>query len=218
MRPVQLPTTPRMQPLIPVHRSTLPHLMPIGRQPAVHPVTIRAVQLRLRQHSVKPQEGRLTAVPNLKIGLPAPLLLLYHRRPHPHIQPLATPPGLPISTHLSKSNHRRRLGADRTGGTLCSSRRIRFNPLADRRDTDAKDPSNSAQRTALLILRQGAFLVGGARSLIGGIGDGAASAVAAVIYLAAFGRCRLWASSWSRIRGRGHRGDRRGGGPFPLPC
>ena len=37
MQPVQLPTTPRMQPLVPVHRSALAHLMMIRRQPAVHP-------------------------------------------------------------------------------------------------------------------------------------------------------------------------------------
>ena len=36
MQPVQLPATPRMQPLVPVHRATLPHLMTIRSQPAVH--------------------------------------------------------------------------------------------------------------------------------------------------------------------------------------
>ena len=59
---------------------------------------------------VKLQKSCLAAVANLKIGPPAAVPILYHRRPHPHILPLATPPSLPISPQLIKSNHRRRLG------------------------------------------------------------------------------------------------------------
>ena len=77
VQPVQLPLTPRMQPLVPVHptalahlvkirrlknslvvkRQALAHLMKIRRQPLVHPVTIRAIQLGLRQPFIKPQEA-----------------------------------------------------------------------------------------------------------------------------------------------------------------
>ena len=57
-------------------------------------------------------------------------------------------------------------------------RRAPFDPLADRRDADPENPGD-----AFLVHRQGAFLVGGAEALVGGIGDGAASAVSAVIGL-----------------------------------
>ena len=171
MPPVQLPTTPRMQTLIPVHRSALPHLMPIRRQPAVHPLAIRAIQLGLRRPFVQPQKSGLAAVANLKISPLAPVPLLYHRRPRPNILPLATPPSPPISPHLSKSNHRRRLGSRYASSALCASPAHQgpgggptFIPLADRLDTDAKDARNGAQVSALLIHGQGAFLVCGARS------------------------------------------------------
>ena len=150
--------------LVPMHRSALAHLMTIRRQPAVHPVAIRTIQLRLRQPFIQPQKGVFAAVPKLKISLPTAIRLLYHCRPAPHILRL-TPPA-----------HPGQYGAFPT-----------FNPLADRRHADPENPGNGARRTALLVHRQSALLVGGAGALVGGIGDGAASAVASVINLAACG-------------------------------
>ena len=54
-----------------------------------------------RQPFVQPQKGLLTAGTKLKIGPPTAVRLRYHRRPHPHILPLAPPSRLPISPHLN---------------------------------------------------------------------------------------------------------------------
>ena len=51
-----------------------------------------------------------------QIGPPTAVRLRYHRRPDPHILPLAPPP----SSHLVKSNHRRRPGAYYAGSPLCA--------------------------------------------------------------------------------------------------
>ena len=68
----------------------------------------------------KGAKSRLAAVTNLKISPPAPVPILYHCRPHPHILPLAPPPRLPMSPHLVKRNHRRRLGARYAPSALCA--------------------------------------------------------------------------------------------------
>ena len=173
MQLVQLPPTPRMQPLVPVHRAALAHVMTSRRQPFV-----------------QPQESLRAAVAKLKIGPPTAVRLPHHRRADPHILPLAPPPGLPVSSHLVKGNHHCGPVPYHAGSALFTPPAIRdraarppFNPLADHRDADLENPGNGDQRAAFLVHCQGAFLVGGAGALIGGIGDGAASVVAAVIGL-----------------------------------
>ena len=89
------------------HRPCLPHDDPTAAP--VHPVSIRAVQLRFRQPFVQPQGSLLAAVAKLKIGPLAAVRLPHHRRADPHILPLATTLRLPVSSHLVKGNHRRRV-------------------------------------------------------------------------------------------------------------
>ena len=109
----------RPQDFLVVKRQAFAHLMKIRRQPLVHPVTICAIQLGLRQPFIKPQESILAAVASFKIGPPAALRLRHHRCPTPQALPLAPPPGLPVSPHLIKSSHQRRLAARHTGGAPC---------------------------------------------------------------------------------------------------
>ena len=104
---VQLPAPKRMQPLIPVHRAALACQMPSRRQPIVHPVTIRAVQLRIRQPTIQTQKGARVPTAHLKISPPT-AVRLHHHRPHPAGTPLAAPPRPHISPHLVKRNHPRR--------------------------------------------------------------------------------------------------------------
>ena len=220
MQPVQLLLTPRMQPLVPIHRTALARMMTIRRHPTVHPVAIRAVQLGLRQPFVELQESLSAAVANLKIGLPTAIRLPHHRCPDPQILPLIPPPSLPVSPHLSKSSHRRRPVAYHAGSAFLpppahprQCGRPYFLTHLDRRRGDPESPGNGTQGTALPVHRQGAFLVGGAGSLgrryRGWCGlRSRRSDRPGDLWMR-----RLWASNWSRIRGRGHRGDRRGGGP-----
>ena len=201
------------------HMDFPPCPMTIRRQPAVHPVTIRAVQPGLRQPFVQPQESSLAAVARLKISPPTAVRLRHHRRPDPQVAP---PPGLLISPHLSAGNHRLRLVVRHPGGALLplpahpgqGGGPSFLTPLADGRHADTENPGNDTRRTAFPVHRQGAFLVGGAGkshrvwcSFRSRRGDRPGS----------LWRRRPWASSWSRIRGSGHRGDKRRGRAMLTP-
>ena len=78
------------------------------------------------------------------------------------------------------------------GGAAGTVRRaLLFDPPAHRRRGYAKGGRQRAQRNALPIPGQAAFLIGDAGAGVGGLGDVAASAVAAAIDLAAFGNAVL---------------------------
>ena len=215
MPPVQLPPTPRIQPLVPAHRIALAHLMTIRRQPAVHPVTIRAVQLGIRPPFVQPQKSLRAAVANLKIGPPTAIRLRHHRRPDP--RPDAEP-ARKSTSHQKQSPppaerrpHRQYAFPPPAHPVPCGGPPL-FTPLADRRHADPENSGEGTQRTALLIHRPSAFLVGRAGAMVGSIGDNATARSRRSDRPGGLWRRRLWASSWIRIRGSRHRGDRRYGG------
>ena len=134
--------------LVPIHRTTLARLMTIRRQPAVHWIAIRAVQLRFQQPFIQPQKSLRAAIANLKISPPTAIRLRHHLRPDPQILPLATPPSVPVSSHLI-GNHGRRAATYHAGSALFASPAAHprqcgapLNPPADRRHADPENPGN----------------------------------------------------------------------------
>ena len=193
MPPVQASDTTNVTPRSSSpHRPYLPDDNPPAatRTPGSHPcsTTWPPATFRTAAKSLR------AAVANLKIG-PAAC------RPHPSPPPSrpTNSAACPAAEPAGKSTFHQKQSPPPDGCLPCRqsafrpsdasgrAARLLINPLADRRHADPKDARNGVQRAAFLVHRQGTFFVGGAGSLTGSIGGGAASAVASVINLAAFG-------------------------------
>ena len=123
-QPVQLASPHRMQSpvqargrlFVPVHRSAFAHHVAVRRKPpGVDRVGVAAIQPRLREPSIQPQEGRFAAVAHLKIHPPTAVGFGHYCGPDPPLLPLLTMPGSPIGPHLIAGHHYRRT---LTGGAL----------------------------------------------------------------------------------------------------
>ena len=161
MPPVQLPTTARMQPFVPIHRSPFPHLIPnppaASHTPGIHPSGTTWPPAAFRKAAEKsPRHGRQPQ--NWPTRSRPPLLPPQSRPTNPagvhaaapadkstsHQTQSPPPAGLPLRPQYA-------LRPDDASGT--GQRAPLFSPLADRLDTAHKDARNGAQRTALLIHR-----------------------------------------------------------------
>ena len=109
---VELPPPKRMPPLLPVDRAALAHQMLIpGSQPAVHSVTIRAIQLRFRQPSVQRQKSGRVRLPTSKSAhlWPSGSAATDVHVHNPAGKSLTPPPGpIKSTSRIVKRNHPRR--------------------------------------------------------------------------------------------------------------